>query len=56
MPDPFGPEALAAQRKTIAQAAGAGGRQSTILTSPATRAAKTTIAGSYQGTKLGGGA
>jgi hypothetical protein len=51
MPDPNSPATLAARRKAIADAS-AGGRTSTILTTPGSRG-QGTLAGSYGGSKLG---
>lgn len=54
MPDPFGPAQLEAKRKAIADAQ-VGGRNSTILTTTASRAATGTLAGNaYAGVKAGG--
>lgn len=58
MPDPFGPATLEARRVAMARAASAGGRDSTILTTAASRgqAGATLASGAAGGaTKLGAG-
>jgi hypothetical protein len=53
MPDPFGPAQLEARRKAMATAQ-QGGRNSTILTTQASRAGGTLAGAAFQGVKAGG--